>query len=810
MIKYNSNNINGWYFEDSDIIKVYRNNAVCYYKQVVAGGVTSQTPCYAVVNDISQYSDTEFEDVYNKADSKWYKLNNLNQYEEYGVYGSGRNITYYNGKLTIDDGYEYMYSGSSWVNVGEVSGSTATLPNVEFSVNYNANNYDDSTHSIAKTSGQLVDVDAVITAGTPTVNDGYISIATGTRATISGYQTYFNRDNNNPNLTIVSKQMTNGNNCHMFANRDNSYNWMYRCYSNKLTLHGNSEKGQVAVTTQPVIESVRVDSSRNVLYNNYTDNTTSSATSFSYGSTNSGKFAMFQGYASNSGENFIGDFYWVYMSQNTLTDEQIQQVIAYNEGGGGQSIYPLYYDEKSAPPNNLSFSSMTEAEQYECPYVGMKAKIDGQRYVFSGDSTSGYEWVSQGNTIISPLYLERTASQNGYVGLGEYFQENTTIEIKFQMTQAKGNTIIGDYGTNDRDDWRVFLNYDRQTNNLLVYDFINDTRLTYNTGNWAKMFHLEIGNYYIKDLDTNTILLSGTPKTNFTRPNEMYLFHMDGGQIGANSEYSMTANIDYGQIYFVKIKQNGVIAKNFIPWTDGEGNYGLYDKVADEIHYSTGQMTGSSEWNYVDISGVPTGYTQLDFITTEHISASVTNGAYINTNYYPTEKTRVVVDFQPLSSTAEHRRLFGAGHCCQANTAYVFNMEQKYTASNREYTYRCGTGNTWVYTNIPFDLDRHTVDFNNNGVIYLDNTQIGTRQNEPFTCTYPMYFLTDNNDGTAGYAQSFIGRIFSSQYYEGTARVKDLIPARRDSDNKYGLYDIVNDEFLTSATNYEFSGGTIS
>ena len=97
MIKYNSNNINDWNFGDDNIIKVYRNNAVCYYKVVTSGDTPTpvQEPCFAVVADISQYSDTEFEDVYNKADSKWYKLNNLNQYEQYGIYGSGRAITYY-------------------------------------------------------------------------------------------------------------------------------------------------------------------------------------------------------------------------------------------------------------------------------------------------------------------------------------------------------------------------------------------------------------------------------------------------------------------------------------------------------------------------------------------------------------------------------------------------------------------------------------------------------------------------------------------------------------------------------------------
>lgn len=123
MIKYNNKTINDWYFDSKNVIKVYKNNAVCYYK-IVSGGVTpSQEPCFAVVEDISSYQDREFEDVYDKATSKWYKLNNLNQYEQYGVYGEGRNITYYKGKLTIDEGYEFEWDGSQWVNLGEVEGS---------------------------------------------------------------------------------------------------------------------------------------------------------------------------------------------------------------------------------------------------------------------------------------------------------------------------------------------------------------------------------------------------------------------------------------------------------------------------------------------------------------------------------------------------------------------------------------------------------------------------------------------------------------------------------------------------------------
>ena len=414
-IFFNESKINDWYFADDNIVKVYRNNAIVFYK--VSGG--SPTPeykvCFAVVYDISQYTDREFDDVYDKATKKWYKLNNLNQYEEYGIYGEGRNITYYNGKLTIDEGYEYEWNGSEWVNVGEITGTTATLPDVPFTVNYNAANYDASTQTFAKTNGQLADTDVTITSGTLTAHDGYVTVPISTRGVISGYDTYFNRTNSTPNLTIISKQRTENNSyCHMFANRTSSgsYNWMYRPYSNKLTLHGVSEQGEIAVTTQPVIESVRIDSNRLATYNNYTDNTSSTTSSFSYGSTN-GSVALFAGYTDYSSTNewFVGDFYWIYMSQNTLTDEQVQQVINYNESGE-ISEYPKYYSEKSDPLNDLTFNTLAEAQTYaynNCVYDGMRATIDGDRYYFDSSDENG--WVK-----ILKYYNVEDVTPNGASG----------------------------------------------------------------------------------------------------------------------------------------------------------------------------------------------------------------------------------------------------------------------------------------------------------------------------------------------------------------------------------------------------------
>ena len=96
-----------------------------------SGGTTPPTPpsvSYAVVDDISLYTATTYTDVYNKADDSWYILNNNNQYEQYGVYGESTGVseTFYEGKLSLVGDYEYLYSGGSWVNLGEVSGNSTT------------------------------------------------------------------------------------------------------------------------------------------------------------------------------------------------------------------------------------------------------------------------------------------------------------------------------------------------------------------------------------------------------------------------------------------------------------------------------------------------------------------------------------------------------------------------------------------------------------------------------------------------------------------------------------------------------------
>lgn len=553
MIKYNLNNINDWNFGEDNIIKVYRNNAVCYYK-VTSGYTPVQEPCFAVVDNISQYSETEFEDVFNLADEKWYKLNNLNQYEEYGVYGSGRTITTYEGKLTVDDGYEYMYSGGSWVNVGEVSGSTITIKSPEY---------------IAKTSS---------------FRSGYIDLD------------YVLKDNSM--FQIKVKPTNNGGAIVLGQQNSTADNNDYRIFwaSRRLYYDYGSDR---QYTSQALNNTYEYE-----VGNYYVKNLATSATVFT-GTTKSGtatsmtrKIGMWP--TSTTSTDYAQIFYVKIYEGNTLIRDLIpwtdmngnygmfdklslttyrstnaltaSTVINDVEVGGGYE-YPLEYVVREDPPNNLSFSSMTEAEEYECPWVGMKATIDGDRYVFSGDSTSGYEWVyipsrlPQGYTEVE--YIENTST--AYINTEVLLYDSTTNSYNIQCKcyfQPYGNDfeyLFGTEGTSSPYVGVIFRYYQRN----IYYSSSPDNV------SWA---HIDNGD----GTSGITASCSSTTATNGNNPLTLFCGLWSTGP-WRNGR---------GKIYSFKVTKNDTLVRDLVPCKrDNDNTVGAYD-IVNDVFYT-----------------VPTGYT---------------------------------------------------------------------------------------------------------------------------------------------------------------------------------------------------------
>ena len=103
----------------------------------------------------------------------------------------------------------------------------------------------------------------------------------------------------------------------------------------RLFLHGSSSYNQkqysVDTTANPIIASVKTyyDGGVKQILKDWTNDGGYSG-NFGYGDYYDGG-SMFCDYLTHNGEFWKGDLYWVYMTQEVLTDEQVQQVIDYNE-----------------------------------------------------------------------------------------------------------------------------------------------------------------------------------------------------------------------------------------------------------------------------------------------------------------------------------------------------------------------------------------------------------------------------------------------------------------------------------------------
>ena len=121
MIKIGSLNIDKMYLGTNDV-KVYLGSIKVYPNEEPPTPPTPSGNCYEVIQTpIASYTSTT-DSVYSFADLKWYMKNNLNQYEEYGIYETGTSLsdfTYYPNKLVAIGETEYQYQSNGWVEVGE-------------------------------------------------------------------------------------------------------------------------------------------------------------------------------------------------------------------------------------------------------------------------------------------------------------------------------------------------------------------------------------------------------------------------------------------------------------------------------------------------------------------------------------------------------------------------------------------------------------------------------------------------------------------------------------------------------------------
>ena len=250
------------------------------------------------------------------------------------------NRLYYNGGIV----YQGYTTGG---DAPDIPDGEYSLPDVPFMFNYNAKNY--SNGVIPNAAGALFEYDCTLSR--TSVVDYYGDYLTFNADGNFSY-TYssssnnpFNRTGNQP-MTIIMKTRTvnNGGDNHALANRgiDFTYNWMCRIGNGYQWLHtsNNSYSSSIAVPytygTENIVAYRCLDNGKGYAQN-YSTGVVGETKNTNWGGKTITINFFDGGY---SGEIFLGDFYWMYCSKEQLTDEQIQQVIEYNENKAFEPVVP--------------------------------------------------------------------------------------------------------------------------------------------------------------------------------------------------------------------------------------------------------------------------------------------------------------------------------------------------------------------------------------------------------------------------------------------------------------------------------------
>ena len=150
---------------------------------------------------------------------------------------------------------------------------------------------------------------------------------------------------------------------------------------------------------------------------------------------------------------------------------------------------------------------------------------------------------------------------------------DTRIQIKFMYVHANGSTFIGTpYGTDDSADYRLF----RGGNNTTAYFDVGNARITKDSTitSSSEIYNFELGNHYIKDLDTGTDIVRSESQVDLT---------------DYTSAIQLFAGGDYGRVYSLKIYEGETLALNLEPRIDLASGKGVFrDSLTGTFYEATG------------------------------------------------------------------------------------------------------------------------------------------------------------------------------------------------------------------------------
>lgn len=392
-------------------------------------------------------------------------------------------------------------------------------------------------------------------------------------------------------------------------------------------------------------------------------------------------------------------------------------------------------------------------------------------------------------------YIEAENS-NGIIeyAVGNYRLTNTTDwEITFSASSTSNNWVFG------QATWiGVHYRKDSTTGNIPKIGITNSSTAA--------------GQCYVDYTDNEkiTLALKGT---------DVYANGIKAGSItresaqAAQTKYGIfvykeitqalpNLRIPLARIYELKIWDNGVLVQHLVPVLDmnGEGCFcDIVNKtiIRKEDNCNSDFTTGSKVSSGLRLLA---GGSMDDYIFLDYLESTGTQ--YIDTGIYGTEDLETELVCQQLQRNTEDngKGIFGAFNSTIANSYYLY---QEGSANSH---WQVGFG-AYSNTSIEIDLNKHTFNFSNYKV-YMDGVVIANLTAGSMNTTPQTLLLFNLHDASGGIYNSFPQRFYRAKFVRNNTLIRNFLPVLKKSDNKPGMYDMVEGKFYVNQnTGEDFTYG---
>ena len=355
------------------------------------GGAAPTPPdCPDVTSSISSY-EGDANEVYDQRLNKWYMKNNLGNYEAYGVFATDiTTATTYTGKLAKVGMSEYEFDGSDWVYVGEATGTTIVVRSPSYIVK-------DASHGFKIPLDYTASTNTKIQLRLTSTSNGGGGIFGDTgggeqddfRFFMSGSQYYFDRVSGRIRTTTRLLNTA-------------SYLELGNYYIKNLSTGSNLVTGTTSSYTRTSTISLGQGNSDYFTLSSLTIYTSSTLARDFIPAIDGNEICLFDKVSKTYFKSDNGSYP---ASGGTITEVTVQ----------GETYWPKDYESKPAPASYEEFSSVAEMNAYECPYDGLDAIVNNDRYMYldgqwhkNADTSSQYltfEALESGTFTLSSGYI---------------------------------------------------------------------------------------------------------------------------------------------------------------------------------------------------------------------------------------------------------------------------------------------------------------------------------------------------------------------------------------------------------------------